>query len=91
MSARELTASLEDKFGFAVTQGKKHEKYRLSLGGVYVAHTTVSHGWDDITDTLLSMIARQLGVTAQQLRLMVGCTISRSAYVELVTETPSSS
>jgi DNA-binding IclR family transcriptional regulator len=83
MSARALTAALEDKFGFVASQGR-HEKYRLTVEGTYVAHTQVSHGWGEISNTMLAKIARQLGVTSQELRLMVDCSIDREGYLRMV-------
>lgn len=85
MPARDLAASLEDKFGFTVKQGKGHEKYRLTVDGKYVAHTQVSRDGADLGNKLLGMLARQLRVTKGDLEQMVECSISKDEYIAKVT------
>ena len=84
VAARVLASTLEHKFRFDPIQGR-HTKYRLVVDGQWVANTQVSHGWGEISDQMLAKIARQLGVSRKQLQLMVDCSISRDAYISLIT------
>lgn len=81
--APELRAALIGKLGFESSGSGKgpHEKYVLKTGGAYLAHTMVPRGRSDLGDPLLSMIARQLGVSRRDVYLMVACTMDRETYV----------
>lgn len=82
----DLKAKLTSKFGFAAAGSGRgpHDKFRLYVDGRWVAQTQVPRGSKPINDKLAGMIARQVGVTSRQLRDMIGCSIGRQAYLELV-------
>jgi hypothetical protein len=82
ISAADLRGALTGKFGFKEREGSRHPKYRLEVGGLYVAHTQMSRSWRDIDDSMTSTIARQLGVSRAELTRMVDCRISREQYLE---------
>jgi hypothetical protein len=84
--ARALRSTLTGKFGFSGdgTGRGPHEKFRLEVDGVYVAHTMVSRGATDIDDSLVAAIARQLGVSRKQVYEMVGCQIDKPSYLNLL-------
>ena len=46
----------------------------------------VSRGADELGDALLGAMARQLGVTRRQVYQMVGCSIDREGYIDLLSE-----
>jgi len=76
---RELTAALEDKFKFVPRQSGD-ERFCFYLDGELAAHTKVSRSWDDVSDQMLGVIARQVGVSGKELREMVACTLGADAY-----------
>ena len=84
IAAADLRSALSNKFGFAEASGAKHDKYRLEISGQYVAHTVVSRSHREISDALLSVVARQLGVSSGDLRSMIQCTIDRAGYLALL-------
>lgn len=81
---RELERCLSNKFGFQLKDGPKHERFILKLDGKKVAITTMSRSWRVISDSMLSMIAKQLHVDRRTLEGMCACTMSRDAYVVLL-------
>jgi hypothetical protein len=87
LKAGDLQDKLENKFGFARDDSGKHITFKLVVDDVYLAATHVSHGWrakDEIGDALVTLIARQLGVTSAQLRQMIACTLDSPGYRSLV-------
>ncbi len=86
LAARALRTALTGKFGFTCDGSGRgpHDKYKLEIDGVWVAHTQVSRGARDIDDSLVSAIGRQLGVTRRQVYDMVECRIDRPSYLDLV-------
>jgi thiamine monophosphate kinase len=84
ISKRKLTKCLEKKFHFAEEAGSKHEKYVLRVGNRKAAMTFFSRSHTDISDGLLSKIARQLGVDSKTLLEMVDCTVSNEDYLRLL-------
>lgn len=79
--AKDVAASLKKK-GF-VPSNSDHIKYYLHVGGRRtVIRTKVSHGEKEISDNLLSLMARQLKLTRKQLMDLVDCPLSFSDYVK---------
>lgn len=81
-SKRDLVRTLEKKLGFLEVGGKKHEKYRLEVEGQVVAIVPMSRGWSEVSAPMVSSIAQQMHITSPQLREVVGCSISRDAYIQ---------
>lgn len=46
--------------------------------------TKMSHGFKEIDDSLISLMARQTYLTSKQFRSMAECTISEIQYIELL-------
>jgi hypothetical protein len=86
----ELRSALTGKLEFepSGSGGGPHEKYVLKRGGTYLAHTQIPHGRADVGDTLLAMIARQLGVTRRELYGVVDCTMDQDSYVRRLEHPP---
>ena len=78
----ELRSALTGKLGFEQSGSGRgpHEKYILKRGGTYFAHTQVPRGRADIGDSLLAMIARQLGVTRGELYGVIDCVMDQESY-----------
>lgn len=70
------------KFGFEEVAGSKHEALSLIVGGRKVATTRFSRSWQDIDDSILRLIARELWVTAKDLKQMCDCLISHEQYLQ---------
>ena len=78
----DLRRCLVQKFGFSDVSGSKHEALSLIVDGRNVATTRFSRSWNDIDDSMLRQIARELWSKAQDLRQMCDCTISRDEYLQ---------
>jgi len=84
LAATELRRALVGKFGFSEAGSGRgpHDKYRLEVDGQWMAHTLISGGASDLSDSILGQIARQLGVTRREVYEMVGCSMGLEAYLE---------
>lgn len=87
MSIRNLKSSLTRK-GFKLIQGAKHEKYHfIGLDGKKIGvRTSMSRGASgrDLSKSMESMIAKQMGLTKTQFRDFVSCELSQEKYGLLV-------
>ena len=83
-SKRNLQDCLLQKFGFEKAKKTKHDAVALTIDGKQVAFTFFSRSWSDIDDKMLGNIARQLWVTAKDLRQMCECSISKEQYLALL-------
>jgi hypothetical protein len=79
-----MLVSLRNKFGFQAVPGTKHEALSLIVDGRKVASTRFSRGHAEISDDILTLIARQIGVNLGQLKKMYGCSISKDVYLQLL-------
>mgnify|MGYP000044160715 CR=1 FL=1 len=84
-SARKMDRLLTNKLGFKRRMGK-HQIYVLKVGGRQVARTLISHGTKEIGDSLLSRMARQIGITRPQLMDILDGTLTREDYLRLLEE-----
>lgn len=86
----EIENALQGKFHFSpsTSHSSNHRWYELSLPGLPLIVTKVSHGKKQIGRKLESMIARQLRVRTSFLREMINCTKDREDYYSRVTEDP---
>jgi hypothetical protein len=83
--AREVAAALQAK-GFRKTEND-HSFFTLWVDGKKtVIHTKISHGEKELGNRLLSLMARQLGVTRSQFLLFVNCDLTQDGYVRHLRE-----
>lgn len=79
--AREIRSALESK-GFDVEEGRKHIHfiYVDLQGRTTAARTMLSHGaaGGDVSDNLLSQMARQIGLRRNDFLRLVDCPMSRA-------------
>ena len=78
---------LRRKFNFqsAQNRSKDHIWLELQLDGGPTILTKLSHNGDELRDTLIGKIARQLRVPgASYVKEMIGCTKSQSEYYDVV-------
>ncbi len=83
VSARLLDGILLNKLGFT-RRDSHHVFYELRIQGQLARRTKISHSARDLSDKLLSAIARQIGVTRQQLLDIIACHIDRDGYLRLL-------
>jgi hypothetical protein len=85
-----LRTALGSKLGFAKSGSGRgpHDKYRLYVDGQWVAQTQVPRGSSPIGDPLARRIAKQVGLTLDELRSMVSCDIDRETYLGIVLAQP---
>jgi len=81
-----MYASFTGKFGFEVDQGQRHPTFVYRRDGRLVAKTHISHGSgrSDVSDSIVSAMARQIGVTGPQLRDAISCTIPGDGLIRLI-------
>jgi hypothetical protein len=83
LSARKVDRALVHKAGF-IRQDRRHRVYLLEVAGRTVAQTLMSHGAREIDDSLIALMARQIGLTSQQFKDLVNCPLTRQAYLHLL-------
>jgi len=86
----EIESLLQGKFGFSLSTGHSsdHRWYELSIPGLPIIATYVSHSKKEICRNLESKIARQLRVRKPFFRGMMDCTQGREDYYRQVQEDP---
>jgi hypothetical protein len=87
---QEIESLLLGKFGFSQSteHSSDHRWYELSIPGLPIIATYVSHSKKDICRNLESKIARQLRVRTPFFRGMMDCTQDREDYYRQVREAP---
>ena len=81
MDYRDLRSTLLSKGGTEQDRSKDHVFYFLELEGSSHRVTKISHGAKgQIPNDLLSMIARQMRLTAPELRKFVKCTLTTGEW-----------
>lgn len=85
VSARRMDSIPVHELGFR-RKGRKHRVYVLEIGGREVARTLISHGTREITDRMMGVMARQMGITSSQLMDIVNGRLDREAYYQLLRE-----
>ena len=89
INKRDLVSCLKGKFGFDEVEETRHDAVSLFVGNQKVATTRFSRslrGQENISPTLLSLIAKQLWVDLATLKKMYGCTESREQYLQRLRE-----
>jgi hypothetical protein len=82
---RELRRVLTIKLGLELDATADHPTFTFWHDGRVVARTHISHGsGKDVSDGVVSAMARQLGVTGLELRRSIDCEISDEAFASLV-------
>ena len=71
--------------GFERRMGRQ-QIYILRIGEKQVARTLISHGVQETGDDLMSVMARQMGVTFSQLKKIVAGEMGREEYYRLLEE-----
>lgn len=74
------------KFGFEEVPKSRHDSYQLYYGEKRVAMTYMSRGHREIQDSILSKMAKQIGVNLGIFKEMIDCTIDRRGYLQRVYE-----
>ena len=79
-SRKDVEATLKKK-GFQETEGDHHFfVYHTKKGKKTLAKTKTSHGMKDISDDLLSQMAKQCKLSNRQFLDLVDCSIDRDDY-----------
>jgi len=82
VSVRKLDHILVNVLGFECRMGR-HRIYALKVGGKQVARTVISHGVKEITDDILSLIARQMNITPADLKKIISGDMGQRDYYRL--------
>ena len=81
VKVRDMRRMLVRKLQADEKEGSKHIKYRISNEGKLLATTALSRSYDEIDNSLLSSIGKQLFVDMEQLNSLLDCSFSRDDYV----------
>jgi hypothetical protein len=84
INGREMAQTLRGKLQFVESQSR-HRRFERECNGNTVT-TYMSHGADEIGDTLISQMARQVLLTPPQLKEAVVCTLSADDYTALLAQ-----
>ena len=84
---RDLRRCLTSKFHFQEVPGSKHEALALLVGDVKIATARFSRSHAELSDSILTLIARELWVNLGYLKRMVECTRSFQDYLDRLRET----
>ncbi len=77
----DLHKMLTGKLKAEIVDGGKHRRYRIYEDGRFVASTMLSRNQQEVSDTLLGQMARQLFVNNKQMRLLLDCPMTREEYI----------
>jgi hypothetical protein len=82
---REVRRALTGKLGMTLDVAKGHPLFAFWHDGQIVAKTHISHGaGKEVSDGVISAMARQLGIRAPELRGAIDCSVSRESFSEMV-------
>jgi len=79
---RDMRKMLVGKLRANEEQGTKHMKYNVVEGETLLGTTRLSRSYDEIDNSLLSAISKQLNVNSGQMARLLDCTWSREDYVQ---------
>jgi hypothetical protein len=82
----DLESALKKK-GFTLETGKDHRVYRVYRDGKKTSIATkisLGTGYKDYSTSLVAMVAKQMRITAGELREFVECTMSAAQYAERI-------
>lgn len=80
--ARDMRNALTGKLSCEEESGRKHMKYRLYRSGQLIAATVISHGASELTDDLISRMARELCIQTRVLKLVYECPYGLDEYLQ---------
>lgn len=81
LASSEVHRMLVGKLGMRVAEGR-HRKYKLYVEGSFIAQTMMSQGGrQDLSDNLVTQMARQIGVDRTFFEDLVSCSESRDSYL----------
>ncbi len=81
----DLLSTLRTKVDAEEDPQRRHNWFKVKVGGVLYATTMVSHGGSsEIGQPLLGKVARQLRLSSSQLTALVSCELDREAYYRLL-------
>jgi len=81
-SVRDMRSALLGKLGCEETEGRRHTKYRVYQEGRMIAFTVISRGDSELTDPLVSRMARELCVQGRVLREIYRCPYGWEEYLD---------
>lgn len=73
--------------GFTVTEqgGKDHKRIEFwHEGKLSRSRTKFSHNNQDLDDSLIGLISKQVGLTKKQFLAFAECTLTQEAYIEIL-------
>lgn len=87
-SLGEVRQAMTAKLGFDLDAARRHPTFVLRHEGRIIAKTHVSHGAArrDVSDGVVSAMARQVGVTGPILRDAIRCDVTPAAFLAAVLE-----
>ncbi len=83
--ARILDRILVNDLGFRRT-GRKHRVYVLEIEGREVVRTLISHGSRELTERMLAVMARQMGISRAELHALARGDMGRAEYLAILRE-----
>jgi hypothetical protein len=81
---RVVQSSLMGKFGFIEVEGSEHDAVSLFVQGKKIATTRFSRGHREISDDILGLMAKQIGVNLATFKNMIGCTVELQEYLRIL-------
>lgn len=81
---RDLDRMLTGKLNAESSQGHRHTRYRIFNDTTLVATTILSRSYEEVDNSLMSSIARQLLIERKHLAALLDCTWQRQEYIEHV-------
>lgn len=85
---RDMKRMLTGKLGAEEKEGGKHIKYKIAHEGKLLATTALSRGHDEIDNSLLREICKDLYVNRDQMDGLIQCPMSRDDYIRHRLNTP---
>jgi len=77
-----VQASLVRK-GMILKKGH-HKIFRLEIDGVTTVITRISHGENELGDTLLAEMAKQVKLNKKQFLDLIECPLSQAEWIEII-------
>lgn len=84
---RDLRRMLVGKLQAKKSERSNHEWYQVIEEGTLVANLPLSRGADELDDSMIGRICRQLHVNRKQMRDLLECPWSRDDYIAHVLKT----
>ena len=86
LKIKEIHSSLQLK-GFEVQSDRKHIFYYLCVNGKRTSiRTHISHGEDEVDDSLISFMKKQTKLSKAKFIDLIKCPLSKEAYINILLE-----